>query len=300
MSSTINVSALLASITKMETELAALRAQLGGSGGKSAPAPAPAPKERKPRKKSDAPPSAWRLFADRVRALLKDNGYTGKALGTECVQFCATLKDENAEFAAWADADILGRRAAWSAPEVGRLEAKLGKGWAKTGERKAAAKAASVASASASDAEGSAPASVDKPKRKSAWDGLSEEARAAKVAKMQAGRAAKKAAKDASGDAAPTQTSSVPVAVTTQSNAAAVPLPASPVSTGSAANLRKVTLNQKAYLINLESGHAWYRNADDSKGDWAGLFSKTPKPNIDFTAPEPGAESDEFDLDELD
>lgn len=296
MSSTINVSALLASIAKMETELAALRAQLGGSGGKSVAAvPSPTPKERKPRKKSDAPPSAWRLFADRVRALLKDNGYTGKALGTECVQFCATLKDENSDLSSWADADILGRRAAWSAPEIGRLEAKLGKGWAKTGERKAAAKAASVASASASDAEGSAPASVDKPKRKSAWEGLSEEARAAKIAKMQAGRAAKKAAKDA----APTETSSVPVAVTTQSNAAALPLPASPKSTGSSANLRKVTLNQKAYLINLESGHAWYRNADDSKGDWAGLFSKTPKPNIDFTAPEPEADFYSL-LDELD
>lgn len=293
MSSTINISALLASVSAMEKELASLRAQISGSVGKSA-APAPAPKERKPRKKSDAPPSAWRLFADRVRALLKDNGYAGKALGTECVQFCATLKDENSDLSSWADADILGRRAAWSAPEVGRLEAKLGKGWAKTGERKAAAKAASVASGS--DAEGSAAVSADKPKRKSAWDGLSEEARAAKIAKMQAGRAAKKAAKDGSGDAAPTQTSSSAVAVT---NAASVPLPASPASTGSSANLRKVTLNQKAYLINLESGHAWYRNADDSKGDWAGLFSKTPKPHIDFTAAEP--EADFFTLlDELD
>jgi len=285
MSSAINVSAILSSIAKMESELAALKAQLGGSVSKSA---ASAPKERKPRKKSDAPPSAWRLFADQVRQTLKDNGYTGKALGTECVQFCATLKDENAEFASWTPADILARRAAWSAPEISRGEAKLGKGWAKTGERKAAAKAASVASAS--DGEVSA-VSADKPKRKSAWEGLSEEQRAAKIAKMQAGRAAKKAA-------ATTETSvSAPV-----TNAASTlpPLPPSPESTG-ATKLRKVSLNKTAFLVNLENGHAWYRNADDSQGDWAGIFSKTPTPRIDFTAPEPAADDDELSfLDELD
>jgi hypothetical protein len=302
MSSAINVPAILATISVMELQLSQLRAQLGASGGK-APAPAPAAKaEKKPRKKSDAPPTAWRLFTDRVRDLLRSvkdaegkDVYSGKAIGVQCVQFCATLKDENSELSSWVDADILARRADWSAPEVSRGEAKLGKGWAKTGERKAAAKAASVASSAASvtdgegDAEVSVAASTEKPKkeRKNPWVGLSPEAKAAKVAAMKEGRAAKKAA------------AAAPLSVAVPASASvSVSLPALPASPkGSVSSVRtgaddligfkKVTLDKKAYWINLESGHAYFRAADDSRGDWAGLFSKTPKPHVTKTSAPP-------------
>jgi hypothetical protein len=286
MSSTLNVSAILSTISAMESQLSQLRAQLGSAPSVKAAASVPAPTEKKQRKKSDAPPSAWRLFTDRVRALLKDNDYSGKAIGVECVQFCATLKDENSELSSWVDGDILARRAAWSAPEVSRGEAKHGKGWAKTGERKAAAKAASVSAASSvvSDGEASVPASADKPKkeRKNPWAGLTPEQHAAKSAAMKAGRAAKKAAAT---DAAP----SVSLA------ASLPPLPSSPkgsvssVRTGAddLVGFRKVTLATKPYWINLESGHAYERDADDSRGAWAGLFSKTPKPHVTKTSAPP-------------
>lgn len=301
MSSTLNLSALLATVSAMEKELASLKAQISGS--KGAPV---AVKERKPRKKSDAPPSAWLVFTARVRDLLRSvkdgedkEVYTGKALGVECQQFCSTLKDENADFASWVDADILARRVAWSAPEVSKQEA-AGLHW-KNG-KKVVSPTGSAAASVVSDGEAPA-ASADKPKkeRKNPWAGLSTEDRAAKVAAMKAGRAAKKAAVSAeSGDAAsgtesvlpplppsPSSVASKPAAV-----AVAVAVPA--VSSG----FRKVTLNNKAYLIDLASGHSYYRNADDSQGDWAGLFSKTPKPHINFDAPEPSAEDDgDFSLD---
>ena len=126
----LDTSSILSAISAMEQQLAALRAQLGG-GSVVASSPAKTTTEKKPRKKSDAPPSAWRLFADRVRALLGANGYSGKALGTECVQFCSSLKEENSDFSSWADADILARRAAWTVPEVSKAEAKFGPGWVK-------------------------------------------------------------------------------------------------------------------------------------------------------------------------
>lgn len=287
MSSTINVSALLASVAKMEAELAALKAQLGGV---SVAASVKAPAEKKPRKKSDAPPTAWRLFTDRVRVVLKDNGHSGKDLGVGCVQFCATLKDENADFDSWADADILARRAAWSAPEVSKQKA-AGKSWRKP---KTGSAASSVVSAAVSEADGEG-STTDKPKkeRKNPWAGLSPEDKAAKVAAMKAGRAAKKAA--AATESATNAAPSLPL------------LPASPegsvssVRTGASemVGFRKVTLGGKAYLINLESGHAYYRNADESRGAWAGLFSKTPKPHVTVTSAPP--DEDFFSLlDQLD
>ena len=316
------LSATRADVLALKSEVSSLRAALSA---KSAPAAASGKPvaEKKPRKKSDAPPTAWRIFSDRVRDVLRSlkdaedkEVYSGKALGVQCVQFAADLKDENPALDSWSDADIIARRESWSAPTVSRGEAKHGKGWAKTGDRRTAAKSGSVAASVASgdddelEGEAAPAASVDgKKKRKNPWEGLTEEQRAAKSAAMKAGKAAKKAtasSESADGAAAaavavvtapPSQTSSKPPAVVASSSAAAAV--AAPSSSGPV-GFKKVALNNKRYWVNLENGHAYHRLADESQGEWAGLFSKTPKPTINESAPEPSAEEDEeeFALDE--
>ena len=137
-SSTESLSAILAELKKMNERISSIESS-------KASAPAAAGAGKKQRKsaakdssepKKERAPTAWRLFADRVRTLLRENGYEGRALGPECVQFASSLKEENADFSSWVDADILARRSAWAAPAVSKGEQKGGKGWAKTGERR--------------------------------------------------------------------------------------------------------------------------------------------------------------------
>jgi hypothetical protein len=270
-----------------------------------------AKKERDP----DAPkrePTAWRLFADRVRAVLKDNGFSGNALGTECVQFASSLKDENADFSSWTDADIIARRSAWAKPEVSKGELKGGKGWAKTGERRAASKSGSVVSGDAdgdaADADGAESA---KKARKNPWAGLTPEQRAERIQKMKDGKAAKKAAADggaSSDDAAPSVVAAPKKAESAPAPAKKADAPPKPSATASASSgdaasggeFKKVMLNGALYWVNMENGHTYHRLADQSQGEWAGIFSKTPKPHLDDTVPEPGSDDqdDELNFDE--
>jgi len=289
-------------------------------------------KERKSKSSDSEPraPTAWRLFADRVRTLLRAEGYEGKALGPQCVQFASSLKEENADFSSWSDSDILARRAAWAAPEVSKGELKGGKGWAKTGERRASSKPSSVVSGEAPE---EAEEEAEKPKkaRKNPWEGLSDEQKAERIAKMKAGKAAKKAAAEGS---APEAEEEAPVSPKVKAEAApkvkaeaapkvkaeaapkvkaeaakpsspkaapkstpAAPVAAAPVVAASAAGqFKPVLLVGVRYLVNMESGHAYYRNEDGSQGDWAGIFSRTPKPHVDTSVPEPGAEGEEEEL----
>lgn len=281
----------------METQLAALRAQLGvaSSGAKSSPVKTST--EKKERKKSDAPPTAWRLFADRVRDLLRSNGYEGKAIGTECVQFCSTLKEENADFSAWSDADILARRADWSAPETSKQKAS-GKSYRKKKDSSSASVASeggSVKSAPApteaeapavTDGEGSVSSDKKKPgpAKGKKW---SDEAKASAKAK----RDAKKAAKNT--DEAPASSSVV----------APPPLPASPDDSEAEdelAGFQRVSLAGARFWVNMKTGHAYHRETDDSRGDWAGLFKRDPKPRIDDSVADPNGEMTFTDLDALD
>jgi hypothetical protein len=315
--SSSNVSAILAELQAARADILSLSSKVSSLeavlSSKSV-APAASSSAGKPvkvkteRKKSDAPPTAWRLFTDRIRGLLAANGYSGADLGVRCVQFCSSLKDENAELSSWADADVLARRSAWSPPEISKGEAKFGKGWAKTGERRAAAKAASTSGSVVSgDAELDAPADSSaapaKKARKNPWEGLTPEQRAEKVAAMKAGRAAKKNAAPSSSDAAPTEsapakTESAPpspkisaAATSNVGNAAASSSSATEVA--GPEGFKKVALNNKLFWVNLTTGHAYHRNKDQSQGDWAGLFSKTPKPHIDDSVPEPTADDDD-------
>jgi hypothetical protein len=293
------------------------------------PSAAPAPKkERKTKPKSadsePRAPTAWRLFADRVRQTLREAGFEGKSLGTECVQFCASLKEENADFSSWSESDILARRAAWSAPEVSKQKAK--------------SSAPSVASEAEEEV---APA---KKERKNPWAGLSEEQKAERIAKMKAGKAAKKAteapapaeeeapASVSDAESAPASVSSsekkkrgpkkfsemspeevaeakakreakkeakkeakssaAPAAAAGGAAAAAkMPLPPSPPSSVSPLEgFQRVMLSGSAYWVNLQNGHCYHRLTDGSQGDWAGIFSRTPKPHIDSSKPEPSDE----------
>jgi hypothetical protein len=313
----LDTSSILSAISAMEQQLAALRAQLGG-GSVVASSPAKTTTEKKPRKKSDAPPSAWRLFADRVRALLGANGYSGKALGTECVQFCSSLKEENSDFSSWADADILARRAAWTVPEVSKAEAKFGPGWVKN----KAWRKTPTGSVVSGDGDGEAAPSAEAPKkaRKNPWEGLTPEQREAKVAAMKAGRAAKKAATESSAESTDAEVLVVPApapavdatsdggssakkarkpwsaetkaaakakrdakkAAAAPSSSTAVnlpPLPASPESVAErATEFQGIMLGGTRYLVNLASGHCYHREADGSQGEWAGLFHRTGSP----------------------
>jgi hypothetical protein len=286
-----------------------------------------AKKERKTKSSDSEPraPTAWRLFADRVRGILREAGFEGKSLGTECVQFCASLKAENSEFSSWSEGDILARRAAWSAPEVSK--------------QKAADMRKSPAASVVSEAADGAEAEKAKKARKNPWEGLSDEQKAERIAKMKAGKAAKKASEAPSaaaeeeapasdGEAAPASVSSSekkkrgpkkfsemsPEEVAeakakraskkeskgAASAAAKVPLPPSPpASVSSLEGFQRVMLSGAPYWVNLSSGHCYHRLTDGSQGDWAGIFSRTPKPHIDSSVAEPAAEDDDvLNLDE--
>jgi hypothetical protein len=314
MSSTRSLATINAKIDALLGEVALLRAA-ANSAPVAVSSPAKTVTEKKPRKKSDAPPTPWRLFTDRVRGVLSGADFKGKALGVECVQFCASLKDENAELDSWTDELVLARRADWSAPEVSRGEAKHGKGWAKTGDRRAAAKAASVSGSVVSggdadgDADGAAPVSTDAPKkaRKNPWEGLTAEQRAAKVAAMKAGRDAKKAGSTTdslteSADSAVKVVVQAPPSpvVTAASSSVSAAKAGNAAANSSPDEFKGVMLGGSRYLVNLATGHCYRREADGSQGDWAGLFHRTggPKngPWIDETVAEPTDDDNADDL----
>jgi hypothetical protein len=321
-------------LSSIHSELLALRAQVSSLQAaleaKTVSAPAKMEKAaKKPKKERDPeapkrPANAWILFTKRVRDLLKENGYTKEAVGIEANMFSSTLKDENADLASWSDEDILARRADWTRPAVSK--------WVSVHGVKP--KTGSVVSGE--DAEDGA-ASAEKPKkaRKNPWEGLSEEAKAERIAKMKAGKAAKKAAAEddgcgASGAEVPAETLAALDAALGASPFAepkkakktepalkkaetpASPKPSAAASASAVASaggggaaaasasasggeFRAVLLGGKKYLVNQTTGHSYHRLADGGQGEWAGMFVKTPKPHIDDSVPEPTPEAEEED-----
>ena len=314
MSSTDNTAlqAILAELQKLNGRISTLE-----STKPSAPAAAKAGKKERKAKAKEADsdeakpkrePTSWLLFTGRVRDALRSNGYEKAALGKECQMFCASLKEENADLDSWSEGDILARRAAWTAPEVSKQKA-AGKSWRKD---KSGSAPASVVSGGDGDAEEGS----EKPKkaRKNPWEGLTPEQKAERIAKMKAGKEAKKAAADDDGCGA--SGPEVPAAVLAALDATlgpslfaapaaakkveAAPAPkkveaasAAASASASAGEFKPVMLNGTRYLVNLANGHSYLRLPDGGQGEWAGIFSKTPKPHIDDTVPEPGAEAEE-------
>lgn len=307
-----NVSLIVSEIQGLKAEILSLKSQVSSLQGlisskplSAEPAEKPVKSKRVKKEKKERDPDAeprapteWLIFTNRVRALLLANGTDKAETGRPLLGFCSDLKKENAEFSSWQDGDILARYADWTPPVSEPKEKKAKKGSA----------AASVASGDAELEEG------DKPKKSSrgGWDKLSEEEKEIRKAKMKAGREAKKAAKEHAPVSPPA--SPKPVALPAKSAvpddyvpewaAGALSGPSSSKKAGASNaapdapkdEFRGVMLNGKRFLVNLATGHAYHREADGSQGDWAGLFSKTPKPHIDDSVPEPGADEEEDEL----
>lgn len=314
MSSTNNVSLILSELSSVRAEVISLKAEVSSLRAslstKAAVTATAAPAESKPAKKSrakdpNAPKRAateWTTFSDKVRELLRANGYTAKAIGVECVQFCSSLKSENAELNSWTEADILARRAAWSAPEVSKQKA-AGLSWRKP---KTGSAPSSVVSGGDDDGLGDAPATTStKKERKNPWAGLTPEQKAAKVKNMADARAAKKGtvvlttpsstviaeAYVPVNISATTKVEDAPVAM---SNAAAT---AATSSSSSAGGFRKASVRGAPYLVNTASGHAYHRMKDGSQGEWAGIFHRDGHPDdngpwIDDGVAEPSEDAD--------
>ena len=310
---------LLSEVKSMNGRLSALESHISA---KPAPSSASASaaaggKKAKKERDPDAPkraPTAWVLFTGRVRSVLSAAGFEKKDLGVDTIMFSSSLKEENAVLDSWSDADILARRAAWVKPEVSK--------------KKGSAPASVVLEdGEVAPSEDEAPA---KKERKNPWAGLTPEQKAERIAKMKAGKAAKKET-----EAAPASDGEAPVSASAsvtssekkkrgpkkfsemspeelaeakakraakkeaksteapKSSVAALPaLPASPKSSASSPldGFQRVMLSGAAYWVNLSSGHCYHRLSDGGQGEWAGIFHRTPKPSIDDSVPEPSGD----------
>jgi hypothetical protein len=111
------------------------------------------------------------------------------------------------------------------------------------------------------DLAGSSPEAPGKA-RQNPWASLSGNQTAERIANMKESKVAKKAA------------------------GVSVPLPTAAASS-SPASFKSVLLRGVRYLVDMDSGHAYYRNEDGSQGEWAGIFSRTPMPHINTSVPKP-------------
>jgi hypothetical protein len=314
---------LTALVAAQQQQLAALQTKTA-SAAPSAAGAGRAKRELSEDEKAKKREQPWILFTNRVRELLKSRA-SAKG-GKETQQFAATLKDASPktaegkpDYSSWTDEDILARFASWTAPEVSKQKA-AGKSWAKPkGSSVAGSEAASVVS-------GGGAAAAEKPKkeRKNPWAGLSEEEKAERVAKMQAGRAAKKAAKDGALDDEPLGTSAEEATAAVAKTKAALSkakaakaasaAPKSPALGGSVGagggapvaaalsapsapasdEFKPMLFKTVRYLYRKSDGHCYLREEDGTQGAWAGIFTVVNgKPTLDTSAPAPDAEDEE-------
>jgi hypothetical protein len=293
-------------ITLSAEQFAALMSKMTALEQKvSAPAAPVFSLEKKPRKprSADAKPNLWILFTNRVRSTLAESGHK---LGKECQQFCASLKEENADFDSWTAEDILDRFSSWEKPEVSKMKA-AGVSFKKPKMTPAlAAVAAALASglnpAAALAAAAAAPVAEKKPRAP-----LSAE----HLAKLKAGREAAKAQRDAekallatlglsAAPSAPAPAPSAPLAAAASAPVFVPSAPAAPAASG-ASEWRPIKLKTASgfafYLWNPQNNQTYKREADGSQGEWAGILDPKTK-TIDSSIPEPDAEEEEsmFDL----
>ena len=187
---------------------------------------------------------------------------------------------------------------------------------AKTDEKQAAKKSGASSVASASDSgsvheSGAVPATGEvKKERKNPWLGLTDEQKAERVAKMTAGKLAKKAAAAPTAEPAPpaavavAMTPVVPQKPSVPKPSAAKPSAAKPVAASVVAPAPSVEVvagaadDEETYAHWEHKGvkywknglhYLYKRNLDDSFGAWAGRFD-VPKRKIDTTVPEPPVE----------
>ena len=167
--------------------------------------------------------------------------------------------------------------------------------------------ASSVVSEEVGDAAASAPS--DKKERKNPWAGLSDEQRAERVAKMKAGKAAKKeAASEPVAVAEPAPVAPAPVAEKRPVKAApakpAGPKPSAPAPAPAPVKEEKVEViagdadDEETYKPFEFKGVKYFKNglqyvykmtSEGGVGDYAGRYD-VPKRKIDATVPEPPVE----------
>jgi hypothetical protein len=153
-------------------------------------------------------------------------------------------------------------------------------------DAKAAKKAAAASSsdadaeAPASDAESAPAVSVTSSEKKKRGPKKFADMTPEELAEAKAKRAANAAKKEVKTPAeAPSVRADLPA------------LPASPAvsaaSVGSLIGFQRVMLSGMPLWVNLTTGHAYNRLSDGGKGDWAGIFHRTPKPHLDDSVAEP-------------
>jgi chemotaxis protein histidine kinase CheA len=229
-------------------------------------------KEKKPRKprNPDAKPNKWILFTQRVRAVLVGAGHK---LGLEATLFSASLKNKNSDLDSWSDDAILTEFTSFEVPVISREP------------KKKAAKATDAASEQ-SDSE----SKPQKPKKV-----LSPEHKAALQEGKKKKAAERKAAASGSAEVSPSASpKSAPKAAPAPKASAPAPAPA---AAAPASEWKKVTLKGKSYLWNPSNNYTYYREADGSQGDWAGILNSANK-TIDTSVPEPLDDGEDFELDE--
>ena len=166
-----NTQQLLAAMSALEQQMATIRAQLGAV-SKTAPAEV---KADKPKRELSAGVIAWNQQVHETLAQMKTDGWKHPQTGKEPIYRDALA--EAARLRGLADPAVAAKQAVHKAKKA-ELKAK-----------KVASSASSVTSAA------SAPAvSTEKKEKKNPWADMTEEQKAERIAKMKAGREAKKLA----------------------------------------------------------------------------------------------------------
>lgn len=315
MATNMNMETILSTIKSMKEQLAALEKTLGAT--PSEPVQKKQTKQKK-EKDPDAPkraPTSWILFTSRVRSLVNKSELKDRAPGAAALQFARSLKLENDDFDSWTDELVLARLTAWEKPAESEHHKKYPEGY----QRKRKGSDASAHSETSVPAAAAAAEPVaEKKKRKSPFEGLSEEEAAVKkaeiAARLKAGKLKKKAEKEAS---APTSVvvsvADVPSdAESTESKntekkkggrpkgSKNKPKAEKPANGGAGAEptaeepkmvvWKPIKVKDGAggfniYLWNPENNHCYHRDSDGSQGDWAGIYDHAKKTVT--SAPEP-------------
>jgi hypothetical protein len=204
----------------------------------------PEKKVRKARN-PDAKPNPWITFTGQVRTWLNEGIESGDvpkgAAGRQCQQFCKFLKEAHGEATySLGKEQVLSAHASWNPPIL-------------SSESKPKPKP-KVKPAPETESESESKSKPRKP--------MSEATKAAAAAKRRATLASKKSSEPTS---APT------------SNAAASSAPASAPAPTREVNWKPISLNKVKYLWDPVSNAIFYRNEDNSKGTWAGVFDVATK-----------------------
>jgi hypothetical protein len=293
MASQSETSKILSAISELKAQISSLEAKMGALALKESSEPLKPAKgkaAKKPRD-PDAPkrqPTEWILFTNRVRSLLKANGYP---VGSEVQQFCSHLKAER-ELHEWSDSEILPFREAWTAPERKPREPKssepkpekpkkvlspehkaaLLEGKKKKAAEKKASESETEKPKAKKPAEVPLPPSEPQSEAESTGSSDSKKRGPKKGTKLTDEQKAARKAKRAENKAKKEQTAIAPSEEKEEgevSESEAEPEPE--------ISLSPMILKGKRYLWNALNNHCYHREEDGTQGDWAGILDLSTK-----------------------